>query len=81
MANDKDKIPMKWTSADEALLIEALVKEKLKGNCGDNNLKPVAYTACEVVLAGSEKVSGGSRKGVQANGNEYVLPLTSIRQC
>ena len=64
MGNDKEKT--KWTSADKALLVETLAKEKAKGNWGDNNPKPVAFTACEVALAGSESISGGIAKGIQA---------------
>jgi hypothetical protein len=64
MGNDKEKT--KWTSADEALLIEVLTREKAKGTWGDNNPKPIAFTACETALAGSEAVSGGSVKGIQA---------------
>jgi hypothetical protein len=56
----------KWTTADEAKLIEVLVKEKRMGSWGDNNPKPSAYTAAEVALAGSEKRSGGPPKTVSA---------------
>jgi len=64
MGNDKETT--KWTTADEALLIQTLALEKSKGNWGDNNPKPVAFTACEVALAGSECASGGIAKGVPA---------------
>jgi hypothetical protein len=64
MGNDKEKT--RWTSADEALLIETLAREKAKGNWGDNNPKPMAFTSCEVALAGSESVSGSIAKGIQA---------------
>jgi hypothetical protein len=62
----KDKESTRWTSADEAVLVETLVKEKAKGMWGDNNPKPAAWTACEAALAGSEKVSGGGPKVVAA---------------
>ena len=64
MENDKERTTQ--TSADKALLIKTLAREKAKGNWGDNNLKPVAFTACEMALAGSESVSGGIAKGIQA---------------
>jgi hypothetical protein len=60
------KAVTKWTTADEATLIEALLKEKRKGSWGDNNPKPSAYTAAEAALAGSEKTSGGAPKTVSA---------------
>lgn len=63
MGNDKEKT--KWTSADEALLVETLARERSKGNWGDNNPKPSAFTACEVALAGSERISGGVPKCIQ----------------
>ena len=66
MMKEKDKTSTKWTVADEALLIETLIKQKLTGNWGDNNPKPVAWTACENALVGSEEVSGGSTKTVPA---------------
>jgi len=66
-ADTKDtKGSTKWTAADEATLVETLIKEKRKANWGDNNPKPVAFTAVEVALAGSELVSGGAPKGVAA---------------
>jgi hypothetical protein len=64
MGNDKEKT--KWTTADEAILVETLAKERAKGHWGDNNPKPVAFTACETALAGSERISGGCPKGIQA---------------
>src|ERR1700731_3056430 len=64
MRNDKETT--RWTSADEALLVKTLAREKAKGNWGDNNLKPVAFTACKVALAGSESILGGITKEIQA---------------
>ena len=63
---------------DEATLVETLVKERSKGNWGDNNPKLIAYTACEAALAGSEKVSGGSPKTVQAIKNQWQRVCTNI---
>jgi hypothetical protein len=66
MVKEKDKTSTKWTAAAEALLVETLIKQKLTGNWGDNNPKPVAWTACENALAGSEEASGGCPKTVVA---------------
>jgi hypothetical protein len=63
---EKEKSSRKWTTADEATLLQTLRSEKANGSWGDNNPKPSAYTACELALAGSEKVSGGGPKGVSA---------------
>jgi hypothetical protein len=63
---EKEKSATKWTVADEATLLQTLRGEKANGSWGDNNPKPSAYTACELALAGSEKVSGGGSKGVSA---------------
>jgi hypothetical protein len=61
-----EKSSTRWTSADEALLVQTLQIQKADGNWGDNNPKPTAYTACEAALSGGEKLSGGSAKSVQA---------------
>jgi hypothetical protein len=66
MSNEKDKSMTKWTSTNEALLVETLSKEKAKGHWGDNNLKPLAYVACETALVGSKNVSGGGPKTISA---------------
>jgi len=54
----------KWSEADDALLVETMTLQKAEGGWGDNNPKPIAWTACEKALAGSEKESGGARKGI-----------------
>src|ERR1700722_6341525 len=47
--NGKSAMATKWSSADDATLIETLRNEKAKGSWGDNGPKPVVYT--EVVKA------------------------------
>jgi hypothetical protein len=63
---EKEKSATKWTTADEATLLLTLCNEKSNGSWGDNNPKPSAYTACELALAGSEKISGGGPKVLSA---------------
>ncbi|KAI9452920.1 Myb/SANT-like DNA-binding domain-containing protein [Lactarius psammicola] len=58
----EEKNVTKWSCVDEATLVHTLAEQKTKGNWGDNNPKKSAWTACEIALAGSEKVSGGSAK-------------------
>jgi hypothetical protein len=53
--DEKAKTSAAWTTDDETILIETLVKQKLAGNWGDNNPKKAAWTACEVALAGTDK--------------------------
>src|ERR1700677_180220 len=48
----------KWSEADAALLVETMTLQKAEGGWGDNNPKPIAWTACEKALARSEKESG-----------------------
>lgn len=54
----------KWSEADDALLVETMTLQKAEGGWGDNNPKPIAWTACEKALARSEKESGGACKGI-----------------
>ena len=37
----------KWSDADNALLVTTMATQKVEGYWGDNNLKSVAWTACE----------------------------------
>ncbi|KAI9441114.1 Myb/SANT-like DNA-binding domain-containing protein [Lactarius psammicola] len=62
----EEKNVTKWSCVDEATLVHTLAEQKTKGNWGDNNPKKSAWTACEIALAGSEKVSGGSAKAQPA---------------
>ena len=54
----------KWSEADEALLIHTLTEQKVDGHWGGNNPKATTSQACLIVLAGSEKESGGAPKGI-----------------
>jgi hypothetical protein len=54
------------TAADEATLVSIFLKEKQKANWGDNNPKLTGYTAVELALTDSEKVSGDGPKGISA---------------
>jgi hypothetical protein len=62
MPKKTEKNITKWSCNDEAKLVLTLAEQKSKGNWGDNNLKPDAWTACKDALAGSENVSGGTPK-------------------
>lgn len=58
----------KWTSSNDAILVETLKTEQAKGNQSDNGWKASVWTACEKALAGSEvKTSSGVKnaKGCQ----------------
>ncbi|KLO05895.1 hypothetical protein SCHPADRAFT_838762 [Schizopora paradoxa] len=55
-----------WTSSDEALLVAKLVKARDDGLQADSGWKPVTWTIVVEALAGSEDVSGGIAKGVEA---------------
>lgn len=67
----KEKTSTAWTKLDEATLVQTLIKQKLLGNWGDNNPKPVAFTECEKALVGSEARSGGTAKNVMAIKNRW----------
>ena len=54
----------KWSDADNALLVATMTTQKVEGYWGDNNLKSVAWTACEKALARSEKESSGAPKNI-----------------
>ena len=72
----------KWTTADEATLVEVLLREKNRGNWGDNNPKPSAWTAAESALTGSEMVSGGGPKTVstiKSRWQRVFLTFLSLR--
>jgi len=62
--NDSRGGNLKWTKAGDTALIDMLTRQKVKGNWGDNNLKPKAWVVCVEALARSESESGGAPKGV-----------------
>ncbi|KAH9012949.1 hypothetical protein EDB83DRAFT_2233518 [Lactarius deliciosus] len=67
----KEKNSVCWHAATDATLIHMLTDQKAKKNWGDNNPKKVAWTVCEVALAGSEKNSGGMPKMANAIKNRW----------
>ena len=79
--SNNPKCNTKWTPADEATLIDTLLKEKEKENWRDNNPKPTAYTAVEFALAGSEKVLGGSVKGILAIKSQWQRVCMTWTTC
>jgi hypothetical protein len=66
MAANKDRKTTIWNLADEASLVHTLLEQRNNGNWGDNNPKPIVWTACEAMLAGSENKSGGLPKTIPA---------------
>jgi hypothetical protein len=58
-AQQKASKKAKWTSADDATLIEVLRDQQSAGNQADNGWKKAVWVAAVQVLAGSEKLSGG----------------------
>ena len=79
MPKKAEKNATKWSHSDEAMLMHTLVEQKTKGNWGDNNLKILASTVGVIALAGSEKISGGTSKTMQAIKSRwqgvYLIPL------
>jgi hypothetical protein len=71
MVKAKEKSATVWLRKDEATLIQVLKQQKALGNWGDNNPKKIAWTACELALAGSEAKSGGGRKTVVVIKNRW----------
>lgn len=59
---DEKKEDTKWTSSDEATLVETLRKAQDIGLQADSGWKPVVWTMAEQALAGSELKSGGAPK-------------------
>ena len=55
----------KWSSSDEATLIDTLLKARDEGLQSENGWKPTAYTLAEQALEGSEVMSGGVKKTLQ----------------
>ena len=58
----KDKQTTSWDRNDEAILVHTLKQHKVLGHFADGNPKKIVWTACEEVLSGSEKKSGGVPK-------------------
>ncbi|EGO02801.1 hypothetical protein SERLA73DRAFT_158569 [Serpula lacrymans var. lacrymans S7.3] len=52
----------KWTSEDDATLVDKLKEAQMEGNQPDNNFKKPAFVAAAVVLVQSHKTSGGAPK-------------------
>ena len=53
MVEKADKV--KWSQADNAMLVHMLTAMKNKGDRGDNNPKKLVWVECTKALAGSEK--------------------------
>ncbi|EGN99298.1 hypothetical protein SERLA73DRAFT_160741 [Serpula lacrymans var. lacrymans S7.3] len=52
----------KWTSEDDATLVDKLKEAQMEGNQPDNNFKKPAFVGVAVVLVQSHKTSGGAPK-------------------
>jgi len=62
-----------WCAADDAVLLENLIKEKENGNQTDNSSwKTVVWTTTEKALAGSEMHSGGAAKTGESCHNRWT---------
>ena len=79
--NGKSAMATKWSSADDATLIETLRNEKAKGSWGDNGPKPVVYIEVVKALIGSESVSGGGPKTVPTVKNRWQKVCVSLQTC
>ena len=78
----KTKSSLKWTDADDAILVAALAKAKVNSEWGDNNPKKVVWTACEAALKGSKMESGGAPKIGNTIKNRWnKVSTTSICTC
>ncbi len=54
---------VKWSTSDDAKLVDFLVLEKGRiGGTDNGNFKPESWTKAVDILAGSESISGGIRK-------------------
>jgi hypothetical protein len=49
--DDKDKVKVNWTGAEEALMVSTLLKEKDKGNQAESGWKPVVWQVLVEALA------------------------------
>ena len=52
----------KWTARDAETLVETLQQQKKESHQADSGWKALVWTACEVALRGSEKISEGGPK-------------------
>ena len=60
MVEKADKV--KWSQADDAMLVHTVTTAKNKGDWGDNDPKKLVWVECMKALVGSEKKSGGIAK-------------------
>ena len=64
-----------WSSSDDALLIEMLTQEKMKGHQSESDFEAVAYNVCATALTDSHEISRGSSKNVMACKNRFANVL------
>ncbi|KZP07058.1 hypothetical protein FIBSPDRAFT_717654, partial [Athelia psychrophila] len=71
--SQKKKVPSKavWKSADDAVLIKALVKEREARHQSDSGFKPLSWVACAAALKGIETKSGGVAKSKSSCQEHY----------
>lgn len=60
MVEKSEKV--KWSQADDAILLDMLTTTKIRGDWGDNNPKKTVWVECTQALSGSEKKLGGVAK-------------------
>ncbi|KAG6874441.1 hypothetical protein C0992_007716 [Termitomyces sp. T32_za158] len=75
-AKKTDKKPptrAKWSSADDATLIEVLKEQQARGNQADNNWKAVVWTEAEKALARSEERSQSAPKKAKGCNDHWIL--------
>jgi hypothetical protein len=53
-----------WTTAEDTILVNAMIDQKAAGHWGDNNPKKVTWPEVKKALVGSEKRSGGVAKTI-----------------
>lgn len=79
MESRREKV--KWSQADDTLLVNTLASEKNKGSWGDNNPKGPSWIECVKALAGSEKQSGGISKRPDAIKSRWQKVCTVLSYC
>ncbi|XP_006453745.1 hypothetical protein AGABI2DRAFT_41096, partial [Agaricus bisporus var. bisporus H97] len=62
-----------WSASCDTTLIDTLQHEQDKGNQADNSWKACVWTACEVALRDSEKISGGVAKKARSCREHWSL--------
>lgn len=77
--SQKKKVPSKavWKSADDAVLIKALVKEREARHQSDSGFKPLSWVACAAALKGIETKSGGVAKSKSSCQEHYKKVSTA----